>query len=97
MSSNQRRTFFILIIIGLIYFLAFIPPNLTGARDANMLSVFEADEFAQYPNVIRMLTLGETPYQSLRRSLRTGANFKYCHTCYIARPPDQADWKMSYS
>jgi MoaA/NifB/PqqE/SkfB family radical SAM enzyme len=36
-------------------------------------------------------------YQNLRRSLRTGANFKYCHTCYIARPSNEADWKMSYS
>ena len=35
-------------------------------------------------------------YQSLRRSLRTGANFKYCHTCYIAHSPNEAEWKMGY-
>ena len=31
-----------------------------------MLGVFEHDEFAQYPHIIRMLTPGDTLYQSLR-------------------------------
>jgi len=52
--------------ISLVYFCIFIPANLTGARDANMLALFEIDEYAQYPNVIRMLTPGPTPYQTLR-------------------------------
>jgi hypothetical protein len=64
--SKQTNTFFILVLLGLVYFIAFIPPNLTGARDVNMLSVFQHDEFAQYPHVIRMLTPGDTIYQSLR-------------------------------
>jgi hypothetical protein len=66
MDRNQKTTFLILSLIGLIYFTVFIFPNLTGARDATMLSVFQHDEFAQYPHVLRMLTPGETPYQSLR-------------------------------
>ena len=66
MDRNQKTTFLILSLIGLLYFAVFIFPNLTGARDATMLSVFQHDEFAQYPHVIRMLTPGETPYQSLR-------------------------------
>jgi hypothetical protein len=66
MDRNQKTTFLILALIGLLYFSVFIFPNLTGARDATMLSVFQHDEFAQYPHVIRMLTPGETPYQSLR-------------------------------
>lgn len=41
-------------------------PNLTGAQDANMLGVFNNDEFAQYPFVLRMITPGATVYQSIR-------------------------------
>jgi len=64
--SKETNTFLILVLLGLVYYIAFIPPNLTGARDVNMLSVFQHDEFAQYPHVIRMLTPGDTLYQSLR-------------------------------
>ncbi len=64
--SSRKITFLIIILIGLGYFFVFIAPNKTGADDANMLSVFQHDEFAQYPHVIRMLTPGDTPYQSLR-------------------------------
>jgi hypothetical protein len=33
---------------------------MTGARDANMLAIFEVDEFAS-TQVIRMLTTGDRP------------------------------------
>ena len=69
MDRSQKTTFLILSLIGLLYFILFIFPNQTGARDATMLSVFQHDEFAQYPHVIRMLTTGDTPYQSLRNFL----------------------------
>ena len=62
----MRKTTLLLVGLGILYFLIFIPPNLTGAQDPNMLGVFETDEYAQYPHVIRMLTAGETPYQTLR-------------------------------
>ena len=63
---QEKIILLVLALAGLVYFLAFIPPNLTGAQDATMLSVFQHDEFAQYPHVVRMITPGETPYQSLR-------------------------------
>ena len=53
-------------ILGAIYFCLMIPANLTGAKDPEMLSVFEVDEYAQYEHVLRMLTPGETFYQSVR-------------------------------
>jgi hypothetical protein len=62
-------TFLWLFGLGLVYFIAFIFPNLVGARDANMLSVFEVDEYAQYPNVLHMLAAGEPFYQTLRNFL----------------------------
>ena len=66
MSSNPRQVFLILLFIAAVYFAAFIPANRTGARDAEMLSIFEVDEYAQYPHVVRMLTPGDSAYQSLR-------------------------------
>jgi len=69
MSIRQTRTLLVILSLGLLYFIAFIPVNLMGARDANMLALFEVDEYAQYPHVLRMLQPGETPYQTLRNFL----------------------------
>ncbi|MDX9864540.1 MAG: hypothetical protein RBT34_07030 [Anaerolineaceae bacterium] len=69
MTPTQKKTFRILLIIGAVYFAAFIAPNLTGAREPEMLSVFEIDEFAQYEHAIRMLTPGDTLYQTARNFL----------------------------
>lgn len=66
MNGTQKTTLAILLVLGLAAFLVFIPPNQAGAKDTSMLSVFEVDEFAQFPHVIRMLTPAETPYQTLR-------------------------------
>jgi len=69
MDRDQKITLSILLVLGGIYFSFFILPNLTGAKDASMLAVFEVDEYAQYPHVLRMLTPGETFYQTLRNFL----------------------------
>ncbi|MCD4753454.1 MAG: hypothetical protein K8R40_10315, partial [Anaerolineaceae bacterium] len=59
-----KRIFFIL--TGLLYFSLFIFPNLKGAQNADMLAVFEIDEYAQYPHLIRMLSPGDSIYQTIR-------------------------------
>lgn len=64
--ASSKGTIICLAAISLIIFLLFIPVNLKGAQDAEMLSAFEIDEFAQYPHVIRMLTPGGSFYQTLR-------------------------------
>ena len=76
MTKQQGRTLLILAGVGLLYFIAFIFPNLTGAEDANMLALFEVDEYAQYPHVIRMLTPGPNAYQTIRNF------FIYLHYYY---------------
>ena len=43
MEKEQKVTFWILIIFGIIYFSIMIPANLTGAETAEMLEVFEVD------------------------------------------------------
>lgn len=55
MTSTQKRVFAVLLVISLAYFSAFIFPNNTGAKDQMMISLFEPDEFAQYPVVTQML------------------------------------------
>ena len=75
-KTKEQKTIFIFILIGLLCFCALIPANLTGAETAEMLEVFEVDEYAQYPHVIRMLTPGE----GLNRTLRNF--FIYLHYYY---------------
>ncbi len=74
--DTQKLTFWILVLIGIIYFCAMIPFNLTGAETPEMLEVFEVDEYAQYPHVIRMLTPGDGVYQTVRNF------FIYLHYYY---------------
>ena len=69
MDREQKRNLLILTSIGLVVFVLFIFPNLKGAQTAAMLSVFEIDEFAQFPNLIGMLTPGDTLIQSARNFL----------------------------
>ena len=76
MTSRQKNTFAILLVISVIYFSLFIFPNNTGAEDPMMISLFETDEFAQYPVVMRMLS----PHEALDKTV---LNFiKYGHYYY---------------
>lgn len=76
MSRKQTLILLTLAGLGLLFFALFIAPNSLGARDANMLTIFEVDEYAQYPHALRMLTPGATFYQSLRNF------FVYLHYFY---------------
>ena len=76
LQKAQRLTFGILVIVGIIYFCLMIPANLTGAETAEMLEVFEVDEYAQYPHLIRMLTPGDGLYPTIRNF------FIYLHYYY---------------
>lgn len=64
----HRRHLIIGTIIALmvVYFLVFIPPNLTGAQNPNMLAAFQIDEWLQYPHVMRMTTRADTLPETLR-------------------------------
>jgi len=65
MGLTHRRTLLTIVLISIAYFIAFIFPNNTGAKDKIMISLFEPDEFAQYGVVIKMLT----PYDELDKTL----------------------------
>ncbi len=57
----------ILLLLGSGYFILFWFPNSTGAQDFNMTFIFEQDEPAQYPHVIRRLEVRDTIPQTLYR------------------------------
>src|ERR1700690_3947007 len=65
MTRKKSFIFLILLLIGALYFFVFWFPNATGAHDLNMTYIFNSDEPAQYPAVIRMLTLAPSLSQSL--------------------------------
>ncbi len=66
MKINQKKNILLLVGLSFILFILLVFPNATGAKGVNMLAVFEIDEFAQYPHLLRMLTRGDTLYQSIR-------------------------------
>jgi hypothetical protein len=72
MTSTQKRIFFILIFISIAYFTVFIFPNNTGAKDQMMISLFEPDEFAQYPVVQNMLIPDGTQNQTIYNFIAYG-------------------------
>lgn len=56
MQLNDRKNQIVMVLISLAYLFLFVPPSLTGAKDPNMLAVFQIDEYSQYPVVMRMIT-----------------------------------------
>lgn len=79
MTSAQKRVFLILLLISSIYFIIFILPNNTGAKDAMMISLFEPDEFAQYPIAMKMIR----PESTIKAHL---INFIVYHHYYYGWP-----------
>src|SRR5258708_37718872 len=65
--QKKKVIFLILLLLGAGYFVLFWFPNSTGARDLTMTYIFNSDEPAQYPHMIRMLSGGETLSQTLYR------------------------------
>ncbi len=64
------------------YFILFVLPNLTGAKDPNMLVVKIADEYLQFPYVIKVTSLGESFYQTIKNVLIPG-HYHYGYPFYI--------------
>ncbi len=79
----------ILILMSCVYLLVFIPPNLTGAKDPNMLAAFR-DEFpiygsnerVQFKVLISMMTSTGTLYETLKNTLFYGY-YNYGYTFFL--------------
>jgi hypothetical protein len=65
LSQDQKRRAFVLAGLCVAYTLAFVPANLTGAANVNMLGVFELDEFSQFRALWKMTS----PSPSLAESV----------------------------
>ena len=66
MQFKIRTNVILMLLLSCVYFLLFLPPNLTGAKDPNMLSIFKLDEYAQYSVAMRMTSLGGSFLETLR-------------------------------
>jgi hypothetical protein len=69
LDPGQRRVLRLLALVGLVYFGAFIIPNLRGAETPHELLVRGQDEPVIYPILVQMLTPGETFTQTLYHSV----------------------------
>lgn len=65
MPSANRKILILCFLISVLAFIVFAFPNAKGTKDVQMLSVFEPDEYAQYPVVQRMLS----PKPTLRQTV----------------------------
>jgi len=65
LSQDQKRRALVLAVLCVVYTLAFVPANLTGAADVNMLGVFKLDEFGQF----RVLWKMTSPQPTLAESI----------------------------
>ena len=72
----RNKTCWIIVAIGIVYFLFFLIPNSMGIKNEHMLSLLSQDESIQYPYLMHMLTPGE-------RFIETIKNFiSYQHYFY---------------
>ena len=55
MDKKQKRIYYLIVLVGAIYFLLCYFPNNTGAKDDHMLLLFSNDETVIYPIVVSML------------------------------------------
>ena len=83
MSKIQKRNFFIFCLAGITVLCLYIVPDLQGAKNLEMLSVFQPDEYAQYPYLLHMLNnSGENFIQSIHTFLVYG-HYYYGYPFYF--------------
>src|SRR3989442_11177294 len=67
MTRARRRCAALLALLAVVDVALFVPANLTGSADVNMLGVFQLDEFAQYHAIWRMTEPAESAGAALRQ------------------------------
>ncbi len=82
MDSEQKRNFWIIAVIGALYFLAFCFPNSKGAADEAMLGKLSHDEAITYPYVVHMLTAGKDIHETWWRLIIYG-DYHYGYPFYF--------------
>jgi hypothetical protein len=83
MTKTQKSVLGVLLLIGLAYFLLFLLPNSKGARDGDMVSIFEPDEGVQFAHPLRMISGGDS-YKDLIRKFFFYQHYYYGFPFYLA-------------
>jgi hypothetical protein len=66
MRIDSRTTPIAVLLLSCAYIALFVPPNLTGAKNRNMLAAFQIDEYSQYPAVMTMTSPGPSLSATLK-------------------------------
>jgi hypothetical protein len=66
MTPTQKRTFLLLLVIALIAFILFALPNSRASENMAMVQMFQPDEAAPLPYVLKMIAPAESLDQALR-------------------------------
>lgn len=91
----MRKSFWSILIVGIILFFAYFPLNNKGASTAHELSRNSVDESFQYPFLIHMITPGETPAETRWRIISYG-HYIYGYPFYIASGLTALPVQMAY-
>jgi hypothetical protein len=83
MTKTQKGVLGVLLLIGVVYFALFIPPNSKGARDGDMVSIFEPDEAIQLAHPLRMISGGDS-YKDVIRKFFFYQHYYYGFPFYVA-------------
>jgi hypothetical protein len=73
MTRVQKNILWVLVILNIAFFLAFIPSNKAASKDIAMVTIFEPDEGVPLPYVFNMIK----PAPSLKEALIDFAFYKY--------------------
>jgi hypothetical protein len=79
----MRKSIWVLILLGIAIFFAYIPLNNKGAADAHELAMNSVDESFQYPFLIHMITPGKTASETRWRLISYG-HYIYGYPFYVA-------------
>lgn len=91
----NNKTLWLLILLGILVFAAYVPLNNKGAADDHQLARNSVDESFQYPFLIHMITPGESTAETRWRLLSYG-HYIYGYPFYVASALVAAPVQMIY-
>jgi hypothetical protein len=83
MTSKVKRIRLAILFFSIGIFLLYLFPNSHGAADTHILSLTSQDESFQYPFLLHMLTMGETPFETLK-NIVSYHHYIYGYPFYLA-------------
>jgi hypothetical protein len=75
LDNRQKLIFVLLLLISIVVFGLFIPPNAVASKNLAMVQIFQPDEAAVFPSVINMIAPAGSLYQALHSFVFYGYYF----------------------